>query len=95
MPKQQPLTKAPASSTLPDATPELTPGAPGYDPEKCLDAVLKAEGLNRYGDPAGLMYAGGSPLFDERTGTSISRREYVGQRRPELLERCPEDSTGD
>lgn len=79
-----------AAPGKPDASPSPIPGEPGYDPEACLDAVLKAEGLNRYGDPQGLMYAGGSPLFDERTGERLSRREYVGLRRPDLLERCPE-----
>ena len=28
---------------------------------------MEKEGLNKYGDPAGTMYAGGDPLFDEST----------------------------
>lgn len=62
-----------------------------YDPEHCLDQELAARGLDQYGHPKGLSYAGGSPLFNERTGERISRREYVGRRIPELLERCPEE----
>jgi hypothetical protein len=38
------------------------------------------------------MYAGGTPLFDERTGASIPREEYVFSRHPELLSTCGSDA---
>lgn len=34
-------------------------------------------GVNVYCDPAGTFYAGGTPLFDEATGISISKLEYL------------------
>ncbi len=33
--------------------------------------------LNQYGDPEGTMYAGGNPLFDERSGTTIDLHTYI------------------
>ena len=40
-------------------------------------------GLNQYGDPADTLYAGGSPLFDETTGKSITRWEYMLEKHPD------------
>jgi hypothetical protein len=48
-----------------------------------IDAWLKSHGLNNYGDPEGVMYTGGTPLFDERTGESISRLNYILEKFPE------------
>jgi hypothetical protein len=33
------------------------------------------KGRNEFGDPADTLYAGGTPLFDERTGKSVPRRK--------------------
>jgi hypothetical protein len=38
-----------------------------------IDAWIQREGLNRFGDAAGTMYPGGSPLFDEVTGIRMDR----------------------
>jgi len=62
------------------------------DPEDCLTEALRRAGLNRFGDPPDTMYAGGTPLFDERTGESRSRRDYVKARHPELAAQCPEEA---
>ena len=48
-----------------------------------LDAWLKAEGLNRFGDPKDTMYTGGTPLFDESTGERRDRYEYIRSRHPD------------
>jgi hypothetical protein len=61
-------------------------GAETFD--ACLDRVLREAGLNRYGDAPDVNYAGGTPLFDEATGETRSRRDYVQARRPELVARC-------
>ena len=50
-----------------------------------IDSWLKSQNLNEYGDPEGMMYMGGSPLFDESTGEQTNRLDY-------LLERFPENS---
>ncbi|HEY6908434.1 MAG TPA: hypothetical protein VI356_03630 [Myxococcales bacterium] len=58
----------------------------------CLDRELAARKLNAFGDPEGTMYAGGTPLFDERTGASISREQYVFSHHPELASACRSDA---
>lgn len=59
--------------------------------DDCLDRVTREAGLNRYGDPADRMYAGGTPLFDESTGQTTSRIDYIARRRPDLAARCRPD----
>lgn len=61
--------------------------------EACLDRWLKANGLDRYGHPEGTMYAGGTPLFDERTGEQKDRLDYVFERKPEARKACAGGST--
>lgn len=56
--------------------------------ESCVDEWLKKQGLDTYGHPEGTMYAGGTPLFDERTGEQKDRLEYVFQRKPEARKAC-------
>ncbi len=51
-----------------------------------IEAWLKRERRNEYGDPEDTMYAGGTPLFDERTGQTRDRFEYILSRHPELRE---------
>jgi len=36
--------------------------------------------MNQYGDPVGTMYTGGSPLFNEMTGTMTELSEYVKEK---------------
>lgn len=50
---------------------------------KLIDLWLKTEGLNLYGDSEGTIYLGGNPLFDEQTGQSIERIDYIRQKFPE------------
>ena len=49
-----------------------------------IDRWIKEKGRNTYGDPPDTMYAGGTPLFDERTGTKKDRYEYILEKHPEL-----------
>ncbi len=49
-----------------------------------IDRWIKEKGLNTYGDPKDTVYAGGTPLFDERTGRSRDRYDYILERHPEL-----------
>lgn len=41
------------------------------------DAWLTTHGKNKFGDSEDTVYAGGSPLFDERTGELTDRLEYL------------------
>lgn len=50
-----------------------------------VDSWIRTNRLNKYGDPEGTMYLGGTPLFDERTGRTQGRYEYILSKHPELL----------
>lgn len=56
--------------------------------ESCVDKWLQAHDLDQYGQKRGTMYMGGSPLFDERTGVTTSRLDYVYQQQPAAREAC-------
>lgn len=51
-----------------------------------IEAWIREHGRNEFGDPPGTMYAGGTPLFDERTGQRKDRYEYILERHPELAD---------
>lgn len=50
-----------------------------------IDAWIKENDLNEFGDPKGTAYAGGTPLFDEKTGKSIDRYEYILKNHPSIF----------
>ena len=53
--------------------------------KKRIDAWIKAENRNEFGDKQGTVYAGGSPLFNEfAPGPAKDRYEYILERHPEL-----------
>lgn len=56
--------------------------------EACVDRWLAEHKLDRYGHPEGTMYAGGTPLFNEATGESRDRLDYVYERQPEAKKAC-------
>ncbi|MCD4762311.1 hypothetical protein K8R32_05125 [bacterium] len=64
---------------------ELTPAD-----REAIDKWLEENGYNRYGDSPGIMYAGGTPLFNEATGKSIDRFDYILKRHPEIFEKINE-----
>ena len=47
-----------------------------------IEAWIKENNLNKYGDPQGMMYTGGTPLFDEKTGKRIDRYDYILRNHP-------------
>ncbi|MCC7494321.1 MAG: hypothetical protein IT204_18330 [Fimbriimonadaceae bacterium] len=49
-----------------------------------IEQWLRDEDRNEYGDPRDTMYAGGTPLFDERTGRTVDRYTYILQKHPHL-----------
>jgi len=51
-----------------------------------IDIWLEKNGYNRYGDPGGIVYTGGTPLFNEATGESIDRFEYILKKHPNILD---------
>lgn len=75
--------------------PPPTPPAPVPDSvpamsaeEKCVNEWLATRQLDEYGSPAGTMYAGGSPLFDEATGERRDRLAYVYHVQPDAKAKC-------
>jgi len=61
---------------------------------KELDRELAARRLNQFGDPPDTMYAGGTPLFDERTGKATDRIEYVLSHQQAIAAACGAASVG-
>ena len=47
-----------------------------------IEKWLVDEGLNEYGDPADTLYAGGTPLFDEATGQTLDKYDYILRNHP-------------
>ena len=83
-----------AAACRPESPPTARPGSPptAAAPESCLDRQLKAKGLNPFGDPPDTFYAGGTPLFDEKTGRSVPREQYVLAKHPDIARACGGDS---
>ncbi|HZU84908.1 MAG TPA: hypothetical protein VE987_18380 [Polyangiaceae bacterium] len=61
--------------------------------EACLDGWLAAHGMDPFGSPEGTVYGGGSPLFDEQTGRSVTRTEHVYRLHPEARRACASDAS--
>lgn len=54
------------------------------DQEKeLIDQWIALNNLNEYGDPKGTMYTGGTPLFDEETGRTLDRYQYILEKHPD------------
>jgi hypothetical protein len=60
---------------------------PQLDPQqkKWIDDTIKRLGLNEYGDAPGTMYTGGTPLFNEMSGKTIDRYDYIISRHKDWL----------
>jgi hypothetical protein len=65
-----------------------TPGGDKATVESCVDRWLQEHKLDQYGNAEGTMYAGGTPLFNEATGETRDRLEYVFSRQPEARKAC-------
>ncbi len=50
-----------------------------------IDLWLKTNGYNRYGDKQDTYYNGGTPLFDESSGETKERYEYILENHPDIL----------
>ena len=87
---------APSASPALAPTPEShrpvpAPGAaaaPTAGAEACADAWLAAHRLNRFGDAEDTQYAGGTPLFNERTGATVDRLQFLVTKLPALRAAC-------
>ncbi|HZZ85716.1 MAG TPA: hypothetical protein VFE30_14340 [Anaeromyxobacteraceae bacterium] len=72
--------------------PPVAPLLPGSvqrgERARCIDQELQRRSLNEYGDPAGTVYAAGSPLFNAVTGVTADRYDFVARRHPDIGTRC-------
>ncbi len=48
-----------------------------------IENWISENGFNQYGDPNGTVYAGGTPLYDENTGQTLDRMDYILERHPD------------
>jgi hypothetical protein len=78
----------PTLTAPPDAGGPKGQGGDQAAVEACVDRWLQERKLDRYGNAEGTMYAGGTPLFNEATGESRDRLEFVFERQPEARKAC-------
>ena len=48
-----------------------------------IETWIVENDLNQYGDSKDTVYIGGTPLFNERTGESIDKYEYILENHPD------------
>lgn len=77
-----PKASAPASGSA------ATPAGWTAAQQACVDGWLGDHGLDAYGSPKGTLYSGGTPLFDETTGHSLTRQDFLRQHHPDVLRSC-------
>jgi hypothetical protein len=51
---------------------------------KRIDSWVRENNRNEFGDSRDTVYAGGTPLFNEMTGRTLDRYEYILKKHPEL-----------
>jgi hypothetical protein len=50
-----------------------------------IEEIIRKKGLNEFGDPKGTVYMGGTPLFNEMTGKTIDRYDYIIKNHPDWV----------
>lgn len=58
-------------------------GKISFEEKELIEAWIKESGLNQYGDSKDTVYMGGTPLFNEATGETIDKYEYILRRHPD------------
>ncbi|KKO02705.1 hypothetical protein LCGC14_0101540 [marine sediment metagenome] len=53
-----------------------------FEENQQIEAWILENDLNQYGDSKDTVYIGGTPLFDEKTGESIDKYEYILRNHP-------------
>lgn len=54
-----------------------------FEEKESIETWIIENDLNQYGDPKDTVYMGGTPLFDERTGETIDKYEYILRQHPD------------
>lgn len=64
-------------------TPSTQPST-AQDQEKAqIEAWILKNDLNEFGDPKDIAYTGGTPLFDENSGKTKDKYEYIKEKHPD------------
>lgn len=71
-----------------EGLPVKTGNEPNPSADECVDRWLAEQKLDAFGSPLGTVYAGGTPTFDETTGTAHSRWDYLAAKYPGLVRTC-------
>jgi len=71
-----------ADKRYPDTREDLSQGE-----RSRIEEWLQDNGFNRYGDPQDTVYASGTPLFDEQTGRTLERFQYILDQHPDILDK--------
>ncbi len=61
--------------------------APASD-QSCVDRWIADRDLDEFANPRGTVYSGGTPLFDERAGTTSRRLDWIYHHHPEIRAAC-------
>ncbi len=70
------------ASASEEATKQNHSSVSEMEKQKIQDWINKND-LNKYGDPQGTFYTGGTPLFNEGTNETIDLYEYILRRHPD------------
>ena len=62
---------------------EAKKGGISLEEKQLIETWILENDLNQYGDPKDTVYAGGTPLFDEKTGKTIDKYDYILRRHPD------------
>lgn len=78
----QPSVSRPTPTSKPSPTPAIQTTVSDEEKAK-IDAWIKVNNLNKYGDSQGTFYTGGTPLFNESTGETIDLYAYILSKHPD------------
>ena len=62
---------------------EKTEEGISFEEKELIEMWIIENDLNQYADPKDTVYMGGTPLFDEKTGETIDKYEYILQQHPQ------------
>lgn len=76
-------TPTPPASDAPSTTVSPSASSVSEAEQQQIEAWIKEKDLNFYGDTKDTVYGGGTPLFNEETGSYIDRFDYISEKHPD------------
>lgn len=62
---------------------EIKEGEISSEEKELIEAWIIENNLNQYGDAKDTVYGGGTPLFDEMTGETVDKYQYILENNPD------------